>query len=61
MIAYNKLLEEREAILEEIERYKKGYVFQKRMGLWNNSDYLSELLYIKQKIESEILHMKNKQ
>lgn len=54
---YKQLHEEREAVLDEAEAYKQGTVYQKRMTLWENSDYLSELLYIRMRIEKEmILH-----
>lgn len=52
---YKQLCEEREAVLHEAEKYKQGLVYQERIGLWTKSDYLSELLYIRQKIESEIV------
>ena len=52
---YKQLHQEREAVLDEVEAYKQGTVYQKRMGLWKNSDYLSELLYIRNQIETEMI------
>ena len=52
---YKQLWEEREAVIDEENAYKQGHVYQKRMGLWTDSDYLSELLYIQQRIESEMV------
>jgi hypothetical protein len=53
--SYEKLCLERDGILDAIEDYKKGNLTDKPMGLWNNSDYLSELSYIRRRIESDIV------
>jgi hypothetical protein len=52
---YTQLYEEREAVFDEADAYKQRTVYQKRMGLWKNSDYLSELLYIRMRIETEMI------
>lgn len=57
--SYKYLCNEREAILDEIDSWKRGcstYSGKQRLGLWNNSTYLDELLYIKQAIEKEIIY-----
>lgn len=55
--SYKKLKDELASIIEETERYKQSNDFGtcKKMGLWNNSTYLDELLYIKTTIEHEII------
>lgn len=53
--SYEKLCLERDGVLDAIEDYKKGDLTDKPMGLWNNSDYLSELSYIRRRIESEMV------
>jgi hypothetical protein len=55
---YKRLCEELEAVIDEIELHKRGessYSEKQRIGLWNDSVYLSELFYIKQCIEKDII------
>lgn len=55
---YIKLSDEREAVIDEINNWKQGCSYfygNQKMGLWNNSTYLDELLYILIKIEKEII------
>jgi hypothetical protein len=52
--SYKKLCLERDGILDAIEEYKKGDLTEKPMGLWINYVYLSELSYIRRRIESEM-------
>jgi hypothetical protein len=55
---YKDLYDEREAILDEIYDWKHGRYFYAgvhRLGLWNNSIYLDELLYIRKRIEKDII------
>lgn len=52
---YNRLLQERQSILEEAKKWKCGLIHtEQRLGLWSSSTYLDELLYIRQNIEKEI-------
>ena len=53
--SYQSLIEEREAILDEVENWKHNKSNCQNIGLWNNSTYLDELLYIKQIIEKEMI------
>jgi len=53
--SYEKLCLERDGIIDSIEDYKKGDLTDKPIGLWSNSDYLSELSYIRRRIESEMV------
>lgn len=53
--SYEKLCLERDGILDAIKDYKKSDLTDKPIGLWNNSDYLSELSYIRRRIESEMV------
>lgn len=56
---YTRLCNEKEAILDEIERWKEGTIFKnQRMGLWNNSTYFDELWYIHREIEKELTALK---
>jgi hypothetical protein len=52
--SYKVLIEERESILDEVYTYKHGNSFHYRMGLWDKSTYLDELMYMRQIIEKEI-------
>ena len=55
---YKRLCDEREAILDEVEVSKQGrspYHMNQRMGLWNGSTYLDELMYIRMSIEKEMI------
>ena len=52
---YNQLLMERQGLLDEAERWKRGLLVpNKRLGLWACSTYIDELLYVRQGIEKEI-------
>ena len=52
---YNQLLMERQGLLDEAERWKRGLLVpNKRLGLWTCSTYIDELLYVRQGIEKEI-------
>lgn len=51
---YKQLSLELDGVLDAIEDYKKGNITHKSISLWNNSDYLSELSYIRRSIESEM-------
>lgn len=56
--SYKNLCEQREAILDEAELWKKGlssYSGKQRLGLWTTSTYLDELMYIRQSIEKDIM------
>ena len=58
MKSYKCLCDERESILDEVDNWKQGrssYSCNQRMGLWNGSTYLEELLYIRQRIEKEMI------
>ena len=53
--SYKTLCFERDSILDEIKNYKEqGIQSFSTLGLWNDSDYLSELTYILTRINLEI-------
>lgn len=55
---YKRLCQEREALLDEAESWKQGnllYSRKQRMGLWKGSRYLDELLYIRQRVEKDMI------
>jgi hypothetical protein len=55
---YNLLLKEHKAVIYESELWKQNlssYSGKQKMGLWNNSNYLDELLYIRQSIEKDMI------
>ena len=51
---YETLLNELDGILDEVEEYKKTFSSNK-IGLWKNSTYIDELLYIYQCIQKEMM------
>jgi len=56
--SYQCLLNERESVLDEIYDWKhdkSSFYGSQRIGLWENSTYLDELLYILQNIEKDII------
>ena len=56
---YKRLCDEKEGILDEMEKYKQGLTYG-RMGLCKNKSYtyLDELAYILVRVEEEILAYK---
>jgi hypothetical protein len=52
---YNRLREEHKAVLDETKLWKQCMSGNQRMGLWNKSTYLDDLLYIRQRIEKEMI------
>jgi hypothetical protein len=53
--SYINLCKERDAVMDEINNWKENITVCKRIGLWNDSTYLDELLYIKSCIEKEMI------
>jgi hypothetical protein len=55
---YKYLCEEYNAVIDEVDSWKQSLSInsdRQKMGLWNNSTYLDELLYIRQSIEKEMI------